>query len=177
MQGCNVVIMDASGTVVYSFNNANRGTPPCRLQVLNTGQAAILDSLNVVWNVNAQPAGPTSNGTLLAGQTITQACTFTSTSCCHVWGMLPGMNDRQDGANGLSVWLQGSALYSADLKVFLAPQPSGALLLLNTAAYNIYGIGPASIIWQSQISSTAGPFYLVMQEVWQYCYHGICEPC
>ena len=164
MQGCNVVMKSASGTVLYNFNNANKGTSPCRLQMLNTGQAAIVDSMNVVWSLDAQPAGPTSNGTLLAGQTIAQACPASLLAAGSVWAGQVGRGSGAALTSGLPVWLQGSTLYSSDLKVFLAPQPTGALLLLNTSAYNTYGIGPASIIWQSQTSSTAAPFYLVMQE-------------
>ncbi len=60
---------------------------------------------------------------------------------------------------------QGSNLYSADQQVYLTTTSTGNLELINVAAYNTYGATPPSLIWQSQTSSTAGPFSLVMQEV------------
>ena len=84
-QTCNVLLEDAAGTVIFNFNNANIGTVPCSLQMLNTGQVAIVDALNVQWSLNAKPAGPTTSGTLLTGQALPQVTvphlSLTSPSC------------------------------------------------------------------------------------------------
>ena len=74
MQDCNWRILDASGAVLYQTSNRNRGSAPCRLQVLNTGVIVIVDAADVVWNVDNQAvtAVPTS-GTLNAGQLLNQA--------------------------------------------------------------------------------------------------------
>jgi hypothetical protein len=51
--------------------------------------------------------------------------------------------------------------------VLLTTSTNGNLMLLNAAAFNTYGVTPLSLIWASQTTSTAGPFFLVMQEVMQ----------
>ena len=71
-QDCNARLLDAKGTVIYDFHNANKGTTPCSLQVLNTGKVGIVDAQGTLWNLNGQPAPPTSNGSMLVGQTLTQ---------------------------------------------------------------------------------------------------------
>jgi hypothetical protein len=76
LQNCNVQLIDtANGNLVYDFKNGNRGTPPCRLQVLNTGSFVVVDSLNVVWSVNGSPAQPSAgNFTMATGQSLPQVC-------------------------------------------------------------------------------------------------------
>ena len=78
LQNCNVLLEDATGATVFNFQNAGRGTTPCSLQMLNSGQMAIVDSQGVQWNLNTKPAVPTTAGTMLVGQTLLQA----RTSCC-----------------------------------------------------------------------------------------------
>ena len=106
MQDCNYRIIDASNTVIFQTNNTNRGSAPCRLQVLDTGVIVIVDAADVVWNINGQPVAATpTSGTLNAGQLLSQAspsaawctpctaglqlCLRRRSPCSHVSGPLP----------------------------------------------------------------------------------------
>ena len=79
---------DALGAVIYNFNDTGaRGTPPCRLQLQNSGAFAIIDSLNVVWQVNLQivPAVGAS-GVISAGQNLAQVMQEPTSSIFLVHG-------------------------------------------------------------------------------------------
>lgn len=93
--------VDAVGAIVYNFNNTGaRGTPPCRLQLQNSGAFAVIDSLNVVWQVNLQvvPAVGAS-GVISAGQNLGQvipegprtlhACHQSPAHHPQCWSMMP----------------------------------------------------------------------------------------
>ena len=84
MQNCDVQYTDKNGKLIYDFFNANRGTAPCRLQVLNNGTVVIIDAVGVTWSINGAPAPPfPGSASLLAGQTLSQVCSL------HASYMLP----------------------------------------------------------------------------------------
>lgn len=73
-QDCDVRAIDALGATFYNFNNTGaRGTPPCRLQLQNSGSFAVIDSLNIVWQVNlAIVPAVGASGVISAGQNLAQ---------------------------------------------------------------------------------------------------------
>ena len=67
-----MAVMDSKDATLYSMNTHLKGTPPCSLQMENSGTLNVVDSRNVTLAANgALPSIAAGSGTLAAGQTVT----------------------------------------------------------------------------------------------------------